>query len=288
MSSLRHQSAPAIALAVAAHPDDIEYMAGATLAAWIAAGTSVHYLLVTDGAGGSRDPLQTPEALASQRREEQREAAGILGVSSATFLGYRDAEVEPSRELKLAIARVIRQVRPEVVLTFDPHLHYHNAGINHTDHLAVGASTLAAVMPLANTRLAAPELIGEGLEPHDVAAVYLFEAAQPTHWMPVTSEEVARKIAALRAHVSQMTLWDGGASAHARAQAAARIARTHGIACDLAEAFACIQLAPASLTTSSSRSSRRRIVRPDWANLGQLARPFQFVLSGFETPQKSR
>src|SRR6186997_3084301 len=113
MASLRQAPPPRSILAVAAHPDDIEFMAGGTLAAWIDQGALVHYLLVTDGCGGSRDPHQTTAALAEQRRHEQRAAAAILGVASVTFLGYRDAEVEPSQQLRLAIARVIRQIQPE-------------------------------------------------------------------------------------------------------------------------------------------------------------------------------
>jgi LmbE family N-acetylglucosaminyl deacetylase len=102
MASLRHAPPPHSVLVVAAHPDDIEFMAGGTLAAWIDQGALVHYLLVTDGCGGSRDPHQSPEALAARRRHEQRAAAAILGVASVTFLGYRDAEVEPSHQLRLA------------------------------------------------------------------------------------------------------------------------------------------------------------------------------------------
>lgn len=289
MPSLRHQAPPHSGLVVAAHPDDIEYMAGATLAAWIAQGAQVHYLLVTDGAGGSRDPLQTPEQLAARRRAEQRAAADLLGVDSVTFLGYDDAAVEPTLELRLAIARVIRQVRPEVVLTFDPHLHYHAGGINHPDHVAVGASTLAAVMPLANTRLAAPALLAEGLEPHDVRAVYLFEAAQPTHWMPVTPEEVARKIAALRAHESQLLLWDGGASAYERAQRTAHAARAAGVRCGLAESFACVQLAPppaSSQRHSHAISSRSDRLAP--ARLNLLARSVQTAMGSFSLVRRPR
>src|SRR3954462_9350026 len=96
MASLRHAPPPHSVLAVAAHPDDIEFMAGGTLAAWIDQGALVHYLLVTDGWGASRDPHQNAVALAAQRRDEQRAAAAIMGVESVTFLGYRDAEVEPS------------------------------------------------------------------------------------------------------------------------------------------------------------------------------------------------
>lgn len=256
MSSLRQTPAPERVLAVAAHPDDIEFMTGGTLSAWIDQGAQVHYLLVTDGAGGSRDPQQTPEALGCQRRREQRAAAALLGASSVTFLGHRDAEVAPSHELRLAIARVIRQVRPEAVLTFDPQRYYGAAGINHPDHLAVGASTLAAIMPLANTLLAAPSLAAEGHAPHDVASIYLFDPLAPTAWMPLALRDAERKIAALEAHASQLAGWDAAGAAYRSMREAARAARTAGVRCALAEAFTCVQLVePARAKEPARRAS---------------------------------
>jgi LmbE family N-acetylglucosaminyl deacetylase len=244
MASLQSQPAPQTALAVAAHADDIEFMAGGTLATWVAQGTQVHYLIVTDGSGGSRDPQQDRAALAERRRQEQLAAAATLGVASVIFLGHHDGAVEASLSLRLAIARAIRQTRPEVVLTFDPHMLYRAATINHPDHIAVGASTLGAVMPLANTCLAAPELRAEGLEPHDVRSILLFEPAQPTHWMPLSSHALDQKLAALRAHASQLQDWDGVACARARARTTAQVASAHGVRCALAEDYARIQLAP--------------------------------------------
>jgi LmbE family N-acetylglucosaminyl deacetylase len=222
MHSLRHDLPPTHILVVAAHPDDIEFYAGGTLATWSTQGAHAHYVLVTDGGSGSRDPRCTPAELARHRRAEQRRAAAVLGVSSVTFLGYPHAACEPTLELRLAIARIILQVRPEAMLTFDPHRYYHATGINHPDHLVVGASTLGAIMPLANTLLAAPSLLAEGLEPHDVSRIYLFEPATPTHWMPLTDADVARKLEALRAHASQLATWDGVSAAVAYGAQAAQ------------------------------------------------------------------
>ncbi len=259
MRSLRHAPPPHSVLVVAAHPDDIEFMAGGTLASWIEQGTQVHYLLVTDGGGGSRDPNQTAESLGSQRRREQRAAAEILGVASVRFLGYRDAEVEASLELRLAIARAIRQVRPEAVLTFDPQRYYHSTGINHPDHLAVGASTLAAVMPLANTLLAAPALAAEGLAPHDVGTVYLFDPAAATAWMPLAQRDVERKLAALEAHRSQLIGWDASEATYAAMSQAAQLARANGVQCALAEAFTVVQLAEPALRVGAHSKPGRNI-----------------------------
>jgi LmbE family N-acetylglucosaminyl deacetylase len=166
MQPMQPNPNPQRVLIVAAHPDDGEFMAGGTLAHWSAQGASIHYCLVTDGTGGSRDPNQTPEQLAAIRREEQRNAAKVLGSDDVTFLGYVDGRVEPTLELRFQIARVIRRVRPDVVITQDPNFRYSSTYINHPDHRAVADATLAAIMPIANTRLSALELLEEGLEPH--------------------------------------------------------------------------------------------------------------------------
>lgn len=255
MASLLSVPAPPSVLVVAAHPDDIEFMAGGTLTAWAAHGSRLHYLLVTDGAGGSRDPRWTRTALAAARRSEQRRAAAILGAASVTFLGRQDATLEANDALRLDIARVIRQIRPAAVLTFDPHLFYRAQTINHFDHLAVGAATLGAVMPLANTLLAAPVLADEGLEPHDVEVIYLFEPAAPTHWMPLSAELLEHKIAALCAHTSQLADWNAAAAATEHARQTAVAARAAGLECALAEAFSCVRLsAPATQPYHSSKT----------------------------------
>lgn len=254
MQSLLNAPVPESVLVVAAHPDDIEFMAGGTLVCWGMQGARIHYLLVTDGAGGSRDPEQSPEALAALRRLEQREAARRLGVASVTFLGYADAHVDATYELRVAIARVIRQVRPEAVLTFDPHLRYRANLLNHPDHIAVGASTLGAVMPLANTHLAAPELAAEGLEPHDVERIYLFETTSPTAYMPLEQHHLERKLYAFQAHASQLENWDGEFAIAERAMDTADAARAQGLECIYAEDFTCVQLA------APRRTSPRAVV----------------------------
>lgn len=288
MASLRQALPPRSVLVVAAHPDDIEFMAGGTLAAWIDQGAQVHYLLVTDGCGGSRDPLQSPAALAEQRRGEQRVAADILGVASVTFLGYRDAEVEASHALRLAIARVIRQVRPEAVLTFDPRRYYGSDGINHPDHLAVGVSTLAAVMPLANTLLAAPTLAAEGFAPHDVGAVYLFDPAAPTDWMPLTDREVERKMMALRAHASQLADWDGVACCSATMRDAALAARAAGVRCALAEPFTAVRLAAPERPAMPLRRPGARTHGPVQAGVAWLAQSMRQAVARLSTGAATR
>jgi LmbE family N-acetylglucosaminyl deacetylase len=234
---------PRRVLVVVAHPDDIEFMCAGTIARWTAQGAEVFYCLVTDGTAGSRDPEMTPERLSAIRREEQRAAAAVLGVRDVIFLGYQDGRVEPTVELRFAIARVIRRVRPDVVVVQDPMFRYSRNYINHPDHRAVAEAALAAIMPIANTRLAALELIDEGLEPHDVDEVYLAAPVTPDIWIPLEQQHFAAKIAALREHVSQMGEWDPEPMLREWSAEAAREAREKGgLECELAESFAYVDM----------------------------------------------
>src|SRR5436305_631298 len=113
-------SAPAVpprVLVITAHPDDVDYGAGGTVAAWTAAGVEVAYCIVTDGDAGGEDPTITRAEMAQTRREEQRKAAAILGVTEVEFLGYPDGRLEVSLELRRDLSRVIRRFRPTRVVT---------------------------------------------------------------------------------------------------------------------------------------------------------------------------
>ncbi|HNP87852.1 MAG: PIG-L family deacetylase [Chloroflexi bacterium SZAS-1] len=234
--------APRCVLAVMAHPDDIEFMAGGLVAQWAAAGIELHYCLLTDGNSGSRDPLLTPQALATIRRAEQQAAGALFNVASYTFLGRLDGRLVANIDLRLAIAREIRRIRPDTILTCDPRFMYSATYINHPDHRAAAEATLAATMPLANTRLAAIELLDEGLEPHDVSTVYLAIPDRATTWIPLTPHDLELKIAAMQAHKSQVGDWDASAMIKGFAMASAEEARRQGIDCQLAEAYVRIVL----------------------------------------------
>ncbi|NTU79327.1 MAG: PIG-L family deacetylase [Chloroflexales bacterium] len=237
-------SVPRSALAVMAHPDDVEFMCGGLIARWARAGVQIHYCLLTDGTSGSRDPDLAPEALAAQRRQEQQAAGELLGVAGYFFLGHPDGRLVPSVALRLEIARVIRQVRPEAVVTSDPRFFYNSWYINHPDHRAAGEATLAAIMPLANTLLAAPELRAEGLAPHDVGEVYLAAPAEPTRFVPLEPEDLERKVAAMRAHTSQVAQFpDFERLLRQMAHDTAAQARGAGVVCAAAESYVQITLA---------------------------------------------
>jgi LmbE family N-acetylglucosaminyl deacetylase len=233
---------PRRALAVVAHPDDVEFMSGGLISRWAYEGVELHYCLLTDGNSGSRDPSLTPAALAELRRAEQRAAGEIFGVASYTFLGHADGRLVATIDLRLEIARVIRRIRPDALLTGDPRFFYSPFYVNHPDHRAAAEAALAAVMPIANTRLAALELLEEGLEPHDVAQIYIASPDRPTHWFALEQQDLDRKIAAMRAHTSQVGDWDAAKMIRDFAVGTAEQARANGVACELAEAYVWINL----------------------------------------------
>jgi LmbE family N-acetylglucosaminyl deacetylase len=191
-------------LVVTAHPDDVDFGAAGTVAAWTQAGVEVAYCIVTSGDAGGYD--DTPrERMAPLREAEQRAAAKEVGVSDVRFLGYPDGRLTPSLELRRDISREIRRVRPGRVLTASPEIWWRRLGASHPDHRAVGEATVAAVYPDARNPFAHPELLAEeGLEPWSVRELWLMAAPDERidHIVDVT-DTVERKIAALRAHASQ-------------------------------------------------------------------------------------
>jgi len=196
-------------LVIVAHPDDVDFGAAGTVARWTDAGIEVIYCIVTDGdAGGNDHAISRPE-MAALRRREQASAAGLVGVRDLVFLGYPDGRVEPTLGLRRDLARVIRQIRPDRVVCPSPERDYVRLGISHPDHRAVGSAALDAVYPDARNPFAFPELLAdEGLEAWIVREVWLSGTSEPTRYVDVT-ETFPRKIAALRAHVSQTGERDG-------------------------------------------------------------------------------
>jgi LmbE family N-acetylglucosaminyl deacetylase len=192
------------ALCVLAHPDDVDFGSAGTVATWTAAGTEVSYCIVTDGDAGGFDETPRHE-MGPLRREEQRAAAAAVGVQDVRFLGYPDGRLELSLDLRRDISRVIRQVRPQRVLTSSPERFWERIGASHPDHMTVGESTLRAVYPDARNPFAWPELLqDEGLEAWTVAEVWLGASPRADHAVDIT-DVVDRKIAALGCHKSQVS-----------------------------------------------------------------------------------
>jgi LmbE family N-acetylglucosaminyl deacetylase len=200
-------------LFVLAHPDDADFGAAGTVARWTREGRRVHYLLCTSGDKGTADPTQRPAELARLREAEQREAARRLGVASTLFLGRHDGELEVSLPFRAEITAVIRRLRPQLVLTFDPWRPYQL----HPDHRAVGFTTLDAIIA-ARDPLYFPEQQRAGLTAHRVREVWLFATENPDVWIDIT-ETMEAKLHALQAHVSQTRDW---AAVEARVRERAR------------------------------------------------------------------
>ena len=196
-------------LVVTAHPDDVDFGAAGSIAGWTAAGVEVSYCIVTYGDAGGFD--ETPrEEMPELREAEQRAAAKVLGVTDVTFLGYPDGRLYVTHELRRDIARQIRRVRPQRVVTQSPQRNWQRIAPSHPDHLATGEAALCAVYPDARNPFAHPELLAdEGLEAWTVAEVWLMGGPQADHYVDVT-DTFDRKLDALRAHVSQTAhLGDG-------------------------------------------------------------------------------
>jgi LmbE family N-acetylglucosaminyl deacetylase len=227
---------PASALAIGAHPDDVEFGAGGTLAKWAAAGCLVHHLLCTDGSKGTWDVHADTAALAATRRREQADAARLIGGEHAgevRFLGYVDGELESSMAARSAVALVIRELRPEVVLGHDPWKRYRL----HPDHRHAGLLVCDAVVAARDPFF----FPAQGLAHHRPSALLLWEADVPNHVEDV-SDHVDTKLAALEAHRSQfastMHATDDDQLDAFRARVRDRLAdlgRPHGVAA--AEAF---------------------------------------------------
>jgi LmbE family N-acetylglucosaminyl deacetylase len=198
---------PASALAIAAHPDDVEFQCGATLAKWAAGGCTVHHLILTDGSKGTWDAAADTGALVATRQDEQRAAARALGATGeVVFGGVVDGELEATLARRSEVARVIRRLRPEVVLGHDPWKRYRL----HPDHRHAGWLAVDAVVAARD-----PHFFPEhGIAHHRPRALLLFEADEPTHVEDVTGFAAA-KLAALLEHRSQfettMYIDDAGA-----------------------------------------------------------------------------
>ncbi|MEJ2866986.1 PIG-L deacetylase family protein [Actinomycetospora sp. OC33-EN08] len=180
------------ALAVAAHPDDLEYGVSAAIAAWTSAGRTVTYLLVTRGEAGI---ATTPPAEAGPAREaEERASAAVVGVHDVRFLDHPDGTVVESVALRRDIARVIRDVRPDLVVTMNHHEQWDGGGWNSADHRAVGRAAIDAVSD-AGTRWIFPD---DGAA-HQVRHLAVAASPAPTHEVDVTGF-VETAVASLACH----------------------------------------------------------------------------------------
>ncbi len=191
------------ALAIFAHPDDVDFGCAGTVATWTDTGIEVAYLLVTLGdAGGCGDTSR--RELVRRRAEEQRAAAAAVGVRRVDVLtGYADGTLAPTPRLRRDLTAAIRRFRPDRVLTSSPLRRWeHIAGPGHPDHQAVGEAATGAVYPDARNPSAHPDLLAAGLRPWVVREIWYAGGPSPDHTVDVT-DSYERKVEAMRAHRSQ-------------------------------------------------------------------------------------
>ncbi|MBI4036093.1 PIG-L family deacetylase [Candidatus Daviesbacteria bacterium] len=197
---------PKCVLAVGAHPDDIDIGCSGTVAKYISEGHTVYYLVLTDGSKGSEDPKISSKELTRIRRAEQQAAADTLGVKKVFFLDFVDGELENSPELKKEIIKVIRSIKPNTVICWDPTLYYDETRsfVNHPDHRVGGEATMDCVYPFARNARTFPELLEQGLESHCVEELLLINFSKANYFVDI-SKVIDKKIEALFKHESQFT-----------------------------------------------------------------------------------
>ncbi|MEP7004127.1 MAG: PIG-L deacetylase family protein [Chloroflexota bacterium] len=189
---------PRRAMAIYAHPDDVDFGCSGTVALWTALGVHVTYCLLTSGNKGTHDPKMTPERIASIREKEQADAGRRAGASEFVFLRHDDGELEVGMDLRGEVCKQIRIHKPDLVFCQDPWRQYQL----HPDHRVAGWSALDGVIA-ARDHLFFPEQLKDGLTHHRVSRVLMFGTAEPNMWFDITTT-MKTKISALQAHESQI------------------------------------------------------------------------------------
>lgn len=179
------------------HPDDGVFAAGGTIARLVMEGNEAYFLTVTDGEKATRDrSVSTSEELRQITRRQGLEATKILGVKEDRCLGYPNHDVTPDleKELKMKITEVIREIRPNIVMTYDPYAMYEP----NPDHRTVAFATYDAVS-FCHNHLDYPDQISRGLEPHIVNELWFFDSPQPDYTVDI-SETLSIKTKAMAAY----------------------------------------------------------------------------------------
>ena len=197
-------NSPRKILIILAHPDDPEYFCGATIAKWIREGHKVDYCLFTKGEKGINNNYRATKNIISIREKEQKSAADVLGVNGIQYLSYKDGMLVPNLEARKNIVRIIRSLRPNIVVTCDPTNYYPSDNyLNHPDHRAAGQIVIDAVFPATQNELFFPELLSEQLAPHNVEEVWLSLPKEANITLDVT-KTWPLKVDALEEHLSQI------------------------------------------------------------------------------------
>jgi LmbE family N-acetylglucosaminyl deacetylase len=196
-------------MVITAHPDDMEFSCGGTIARHVQQGAEVTLLIFTNGDKGGHDPAWTAAMLDGIRKREQDEAAAVLGVKRVIFFDVPDGDLIPTLEMRKRVVAELRRYRPDAVFTFDPTTYFmHDAYINHADHKAAGEIALNALFPACGNQRYHAELLDEGLEPHKVHHIFLFGTHSPNEYVDI-GDVLDIKLKAILCHASQIADPDG-------------------------------------------------------------------------------
>jgi LmbE family N-acetylglucosaminyl deacetylase len=200
-----------------AHPDDVDFGCAGTVSTWTDAGIEVVYCMITSGDAGGFDPSVPRKQIAGIREREQRAAAKEVGVTDVRFLGYPDGRLEVTMDLRCAISQVIREVRPQRVVSQSPERNWERIYGSHPDHLAAGEATMCAVYPDSRNPFTFADNIGH-LDAWTVNEVWVTAGPRANHYVDIT-KQFDRKNQALLRHESQisdpqqlremLTFWNG-------------------------------------------------------------------------------
>ena len=191
--------------AIFAHPDDADFSCSASFANFIKEGATCYYVILTNGSKGSNDPNVKREEIIKTRRQEQIAAGKVIGLKDVIFLDHEDCELEANVKTKGQVVKIIRSLKPDVVVTFDPSRFYsvNDNYYNHTDHRACGEIVADAVFPLSHSHLMYPEHLTDGLDPHKTQELWLTNFDKANFFIDI-SKTIDIKLRALSAHKSQV------------------------------------------------------------------------------------
>ncbi len=200
-----------VILAISAHEDDLDFGCSGTISKWINEGAKVYYFILTDGSKGSDDKSINEQELIKERQVEQENAAKVLGVEKVFFGNFEDGALEDNNIVRKEIVKMIRSIKPDIVITMDPEFLYNSeyGFINHPDHIAAARATMFSVYPFSRNRPSFKELLQEGLEPHKVSELLLISmgSAKANMYIDISST-IDNKIEALKMHTSQYDDFD--------------------------------------------------------------------------------
>lgn len=192
-------------LAISAHPDDVDFYCGGTLATLAEQGNRVEELIISNGSKGTHVVGFSGKSLGQIREKEQRAAAKILGIQEVHFLKEIDGEIENTKDLRRKLVAFIREIQPDIVMSFDPASlgEFEHFELSHRDHRQAGEAVFDALYPAVGNSAFFPELQKQGLGAHTIQEIWFFAASRPNKFVDI-SETLNLKKEALLCHKSQI------------------------------------------------------------------------------------